>query len=197
MKRKFPLYFVGIAALFLSSCGGGDRTTQAPRNLDDACAIIKQHPSWLRDMKTVERKWGVPVAVQMATIYQESKFIGNARTPIRYKAGVLPVGRQSSAYGYAQAIDSTWEWYQRDQGRRSAKRDRFSDATDFIGWYFNESNERLGLSRFDAYRQYLAYHDGHTGFKRGTYRSKSWLVNIARTVEERAITYDTQLRTCA
>ena len=194
---RFKLFLsIGLAAFVLTSCGGGGGTSKAPRNLDNACSIIKQNPSWLRAMQKTERKWGVPVAVQMATIYQESKFIGNARTPIRYKAGVLPVGRQSSAYGYAQAIDSTWEWYQRDEGGRRAKRDRFDDATDFIGWYFNESRERLGLSPRDARRQYLAYHDGHTGYKRGTYRGKAWLVNISHSVESRAITYNTQLQRC-
>ena len=194
MNKKLSIS-MGLMALILTACGGGS-PNQPPRNLDDACAIVKDRPGWLKDMQSTQRKWGVPVAVQMATIYQESKFVGDARTPIRYKAGVIPVGRQSSAYGYAQAIDSTWEWYQREEGGRRAKRTDFGDATDFIGWYFNESNERLGLSRWDAYRQYLAYHDGHTGYKRGTYRSKTWLVNIARTVEERAITYDMQLQTC-
>jgi hypothetical protein len=44
---------------------------------------VSQRPQYLRAMERTGARWGVPVAVQMATIYQESKFIGNARTPRR------------------------------------------------------------------------------------------------------------------
>ncbi len=88
-----------ILLLFLASCGGGNFS--APSNLDDACSIVRQRPTYLTAMKAAERKWGIPVNVQMATMYQESKFIGNARTPHRYALGVIPMGRQSSAYGYS------------------------------------------------------------------------------------------------
>ena len=67
-----------ILLLLLASCGGGRYS--APRNLDDACAILRERPKYHRAMKATERKWGVPVAVQMAVIHQESKFIGNAQT---------------------------------------------------------------------------------------------------------------------
>ena len=54
-------------------------------------------------------------------MYQESKFIGNARTPHKYALGVLPMGRQSSAYGYAQALDGTWDEYKRETRSRGAQ----------------------------------------------------------------------------
>jgi len=136
------------------------------------------------------------VAVQMATIYQESKFIGNARTPFQYTLGVIPMGRQSSAYGYSQALDATWREYQVDQRRMSARRDRIDDATDFMGWYMNRSRDRNGISLSDARNQYLAYHEGHTGFSRGSFNAKSWLVRIAGTVQDRAVMYDAQLLSC-
>ena len=47
---------------------------------------------------------GAPVHVQMAILHQESKFIPNAKTPRKYFLGIVPWGRQSSAYGYAQAL---------------------------------------------------------------------------------------------
>ena len=58
----------------------------------------------------------------MAIIYQESKFIGNNRTPHRYALGVIPVGRQSSAFGYSQALDGTWDEYRDGPGGRRARR---------------------------------------------------------------------------
>ncbi|MEL6736875.1 MAG: lytic transglycosylase, partial [Pseudomonadota bacterium] len=105
-----------ILVLLAASCGSSSGV--APRNLDDACRIVRQKPDYLRAFRSTERRWGVPVHVQMATIYQESKFVANARTPFRYWAGVIPMGRQSSAYGFAQALDATWDEYRKDQGRR-------------------------------------------------------------------------------
>ncbi|WP_372884302.1 transglycosylase SLT domain-containing protein [Shimia sp.] len=187
--------FRALAILLLvASCGGGYDTP--PRNLNDACSILKQRPKFVKAFKRTERKWGVPAHVQMAVLYQESKFDADARTPYKYILGILPMGRQSSAYGYAQALDGTWDQYRKETGNRRGKRDNIRDATDFIGWYMNETKERNGVSLSDARNQYLAYHEGHTGFARGTYRRKSWLMRVSHEVDARADMYQDQLRTC-
>ena len=183
-----------ILLVFLASCGGGNFS--APRNLEDACAIVQERPKYFRAMQDAERKWGVPVSVQMATIHQESKFIGNARTPHRFVLGIIPMGRQSTAYGYSQALDSTWEEYQKTEGGRRAKRDRIEDAADFMGWYMNESSARLGISKSDANAQYLAYHEGRTGYANQSYLGKPWLVEVSAKVEARAELYAAQLSSC-
>jgi len=184
-----------ILLIFLASCGGGGRFS-APRDLEDACAIVRERPEYYRAMKASEHRWGIPVAVQMAVIHQESKFVGNARTPHRFALGIIPMGRQSSAYGYSQALDSTWEEYQTSQHRRGARRDRIKDATDFMGWYMDESTAKLGIPKSDARDQYLAYHEGRTGFASGSYKAKSWLVDVADRVDARAQTYRAQLHGC-
>lgn len=183
-----------LLVLILASCGGGN--FKAPRNLDDACAILAQRPAYWKAMKRTERRWGVPVSVQMAAIYQESKFIGNARTPHRFALGIIPMGRQSSAYGYSQALDGTWEEYQKSEGGRGAKRDRIEDATDFMGWYMNGSSEKLGIPKSDAEGQYLAYHEGRTGYASQSYLGKPWLVEVAAAVGARAVLYESQLGYC-
>lgn len=186
--------FAMAVILLVGSCGGGSNT--APRDLDNACSIAQQRPSYMKAFKKTERKWGVPVHVQMATMHQESRFIGNARTPHRYALGVIPMGRISSAYGYSQALDGTWEDYQRATGKRRAKRDRISDAADFMGWYMVTSRSKNGIPLHDARNQYLAYHEGHTGYARGSYRNKSWLMTVANRVDARADLYQAQLATC-
>lgn len=183
-----------ILLLLLSACGGGNFS--APRDLENACAIVAERPQYYRAMKATERKWGVPVHVQMATIHQESKFIGDAKTPHRFALGVIPLGRQSSAFGYSQALDGTWEEYQQEEGGRRARRDRIADATDFMGWYMDKSEKGLGISKHDARNQYLAYHDGRSGYARGTYNSKPWLLAVAARVEERSQRYRAQLQSC-
>ncbi|WP_347268804.1 lytic transglycosylase [Paracoccus sp. (in: a-proteobacteria)] len=191
MNRFLKLAIVGLVA----SCGGGG-DHKAPRNLDNACALAKERPAYMRAMKASERRWGVPVHVQMATIHQESKFIGNARTPHQFVLGIIPVGRQSSAYGYSQALDSTWDDYRRATGNRRARRDNIKDATDFMGWYMNDSARSLGISKWDAASQYLAYHEGRQGFAKGSHNGKPWLMKVAGKVDSRADRYQAQLAAC-
>ena len=183
-----------ILTALLAGCG--NREYAAPRELDNACSIVAQHPNYLRAFRATERKWGVPIHVQMAIIYQESKFIANARPPHRYALVVIPVGRQSSAFGYSQALDGTWAEYQGDEGGRRSRRDDIRDATDFMGWYMTASNRELGIPLSDTRNQYLAYHEWRTGYRRGSHNSKSWLIRIAGELEARAALYDAQLAAC-
>lgn len=184
---------VMVVFLLVASCGfsGGP-----PRNLENACAIAREKPRYLRAMQQAERKWGVPVSVQMATIYYESRFVSDARTPRRYVLGFIPAGRQSSAYGYAQALDGTWDDYIRATRSYGARRDRMDDAADFIGWYMDGSNRSLGISKSDARNQYLAYHEGRGGYARGAHNRKSWLLRRAAEVNDRATRYSVQMRSC-
>ncbi|MFV0382470.1 transglycosylase SLT domain-containing protein [Paracoccus sp. (in: a-proteobacteria)] len=190
MNRFLKLAIIGLVA----SCGGG--SYKAPRNLDNACALAAERPAYFRAMKNTERRWGVPVHVQMAILHQESKFVGDARTPHQYALGVIPIGRQSSAYGYSQALDGTWEEYQKETGNRRARRNNIKDATDFMGWYIDGTTARLGIPKWDAPAQYLAYHEGRGGYARGSYRGKSWLMRVAGQVGNRAQMYRQQLIAC-
>lgn len=191
MNRYLKLALIGLVA----SCGG-NRNYSAPRDLENACAIVRERPAYLQAMQSAQRRWGVPVPVMMATIHQESKFIGNAKTPHQFALGIIPLGRQSSAYGYSQALDSTWEDYLRETGNRRARRDDIRAATDFMGWYMDGSSRQLGIPKSDARAQYLAYHEGRGGYSRGSHRSKSWLMSVANRVGERAVVYDAQLASC-
>jgi len=174
---------------------GGCASTP-PRNLNDGCAIFHEKSDWYEYANDSFKKWGVPVHVQLAIIWQESRFTAKAKAPKDTLLGFIPWGRKSSAYGYAQVKDDTWDWYIRSTGNSGADRDDFEDVTDFIGWYGNYSSKTLGISRWDAYNQYLAYHEGHGGFKRKTFNRKAWLINVAHKVERRAATYRAQIARC-
>lgn len=191
MNRFLKLAIVCLVA----SCGGGGNY-KAPRNLDNACALASERPAYFNAMRATERRWGIPIHVQMASIHQESKFIGNAKTPHQYALGIIPIGRQSSAYGYSQALDGTWDEYRAETGNRRARRDNIKDATDFMGWYMDGTAKRLGISKWDATSQYLAYHEGRSGFANGSHRRKPWLMTVASRVGSRADTYRAQLIAC-
>ncbi len=127
----------------------------------------RERPNYLRAMERAERRWGVPVHVQMATFHQESRLVGDARPPFRYALDVIPMGRMSSAFGYSQALDGTWDEYIADTGNRRAQRTDIADAADFMGWYMTLTRERNGIPLTDARNQYLAYHEGRRRLMRG------------------------------
>lgn len=170
--------------------------SSGPANIEDACSIVRSKPAWRGEMRKVERKWGVPTSVQMAIIYHESKFKARARTPMKKRFLFIPRGRVSSAYGYPQALDGTWDRYRKETGRRHARRDNYGDAVDFIGWYTHKSNTQLGISKRDTRRLYLAYHEGHAGYKRRSYTSKRWLLDVASNAAETEKKYRRQLSRC-
>jgi hypothetical protein len=171
-------------------------STAPPDNINNGCDIFAEKDGWYRAVDRSYRKWGVPAHVQLAIIHQESSFQDGAKAPRDTLLGFIPWGRKSSAYGYAQAIDSTWEWYQKSTGRGGADRDDFDDAVDFIGWYGDQSHRRNGIAKGDAYNQYLAFHEGHGGYSRRSYKRKKWLLRVANKVQRRADVYRTQLRGC-
>jgi hypothetical protein len=171
-------------------------TASTPKNVSDICAIFEEKSGWYDDAVDAREEWDTPIPVMMAIMHQESRFQAKAKPPRKKILGFIPGPRASDAYGYSQAKKSTWEWYQNSAGRYGADRDDFDDAIDFVGWYSQQSNQRCGISRKDPYRLYLAYHEGHGGYNRRTYRNKEWLQGVARKVERQAGTYSQQLRRC-
>jgi hypothetical protein len=167
-----------------------------PDHPGDACSIFSEKRSWYRAAKRSYGKWGVPEAVQLAVIYKESSFRHDAKPPRTRFLWIFPGPRPSSAYGYGQALDGTWAVYQRRTGNHGADRDDFGDVVDFIGWYGDQIHRRTGIAKDDAYRLYLAYHEGPGGYSRGTHRSKKWLLGAARKVDARAHLYQVQLGSC-
>ncbi len=189
--RARSLLLAGLWIVVISACA-----TAPPKNVENICAIFEEKSDWYRAAKKSEKKWGTPKHVQMSIIRQESSFIFDAKPPRTKLFGFIPWKRPSNAYGYAQALDSTWEWYKDDSGRWFADRDDFDDAIDFVGWYTNMSNKTEGISKWDPYNQYLAYHEGQVGWRRGTYKQKSGLKEIARKVDYRAKEWGAQLQRC-
>lgn len=189
--NRFPLLAVLFAALLTSAC-----SSSPPRDTNNICAIFREKDDWYDDAADASEAWGSPIPVMMAIMHQESRFQSDARPPRRKLLGFIPWTRPSSAYGYPQAKDGTWKDYKREAGSFGADRDDFSDAIDFIGWYNFKSTKRSGISPHDTYGLYLAYHEGHGGYNRSTYRNKPWLMEVARKVESRAGSYSVQLSGC-
>lgn len=167
-----------------------------PENPEDLCEVFREKRSWYRAARRSFDRWKVPEAVQLAMIYQESSFRGGVRPPRKRILWIIPGPRPSTAFGYGQVLDATWRHYQDAAGRPDAERDDFADVADFVGWYGDLIHRQTGIARDDAYRLYLAYHEGPRGFSRGTHRRKGWLLDVARRVEARAQRYQKQYDGC-
>ena len=175
----------------LQACAKGP-----PRDLDDACAIFRERRGWWDAARESNERWGVPESIQLAVMHQESRFRHDSRPPRRKLLFFIPWRRLTSAYGYGQVTEGTWRDYQRDTGHRHADRDDFEDVADFIGWYGSLIQRTAHVSKTDAYHFYLAYHEGPGGFRRGSQRTKPWLLAVARKVAARARRYERQYAAC-
>lgn len=167
-----------------------------PRNPENLCDIFSENRDWYEAALDSKEKWGVPVHIPMAIMYQESSFKHDAAPPMRYFLWIIPIGRYSDAYGYSQAKTVAWEDYVKDTGNSWSSRDDFDDAMDFMGWYIDKTHSINKVSKWDAYSQYLNYHEGRGGYKRKTYQHKSWLIKVAKKVDDRAKNYAAQYRHC-
>lgn len=187
-----------IALLLLGTLAACATTPPTANQQTDICEIFDGRKSWYRAAARVEERWGAPIELQMAIIKTESSFDRNAKPPRgrRRFFGIVRGERPSSALGYAQALDGTWDEYKSATGNGSASRTNFADSVDFIGWYIARSSRQLGISPANARVQYLAYHEGPGGYSQGRWRSDRALINIADRVSSDTRRFEGQLSRC-
>ena len=140
------LIVLGLAILIILS---GCFSTPA-REVANICDLLDEKVSWYKAVKESEEKWGAPMHLQLAIINQESHFASNAKPPRNKIFGIIPGARPTTSFGFTQAKKATWDWYQLKTGNKSAKRNDFADAVDFVGWYVNQSALRSKISKTNA-----------------------------------------------
>ena len=165
-----------------------------PVNTSNSCSIFNEKYLWYKHTKKVEDKWGTPIYIQLAIIKMESDFDWLAKPPRKRIFKIIPYKRPSSSLGYSQAVKGTWEQYKQETGNKLATRVRFKDSVDFIGWYTNKSESILKISKKDAFKQYLAYHEGWGNFK--NYEKNKKVIQLARKVKKQSDIYRKQLSKC-
>ncbi|GJM14147.1 MAG: hypothetical protein DHS20C12_25500 [Pseudohongiella sp.] len=183
--------YLTLLAALLGACA-----SSPPRSVADICEVFETRRGWYNAAKDAERRWGIPVSVNMAFIYQESSFESRAKPARNRFLWIFPGRRPSSAYGYAQALDETWEEYEQKSGNSRASRRNFSDAVDFVAWYNANSTRISNIANNNAMDLYYAYHEGNGGFQRGTYRGKQWLIDAAGRVQSNSTRFAMQLDGC-
>ena len=185
----FRKYFLVFGLLFSTAC------SSIPQNTSDGCSIFSERYLWYKYAKKTEKKWGTPINLQLAIIKMESDFDWLAK-PARQKLfKVIPYKRPSSSFGYSQAIKGTWKQYKDETGNKYALRTRFKDSVDFIGRYTNKTEKILKVSKKDAFRQYIAYHEGWGNYK--NYKSNQKVIVLAKKVEGYSNKFKKQLNKCS
>ena len=188
MILKNKLLFLFIFFL-ISAC------SSIPKNTADGCSIFSERYLWYKHAKKTEKKWGTPIYIQLAFIKMESDFDWLAR-PKRLKIfKVIPYRRPSSSLGYSQAVKGTWKQYKEETNNKLATRTRFKDSVDFIGWYTNKTEKLLKISKKDAFKQYIAYHEGWGNYKK--YKEKPKIILLAKKVKQQSDKYKNQLNKCS
>ena len=180
--------FFLILLLLINAC------SSIPKNTSNSCSIFNERYLWYKYAKKTEKKWGTPIYIQLAFIKMESDFDWLAK-PARQKIfKIIPYKRPSSSFGYSQAVKGTWEQYKKDTNNKLATRARFKDSVDFIGWYTSKTNSILKISKKDAFRQYLAYHEGWGNYK--NYKKNQKVIILANKVKKQSDRYRLQLKEC-
>ena len=180
--------FLLIIFFVVSSC------SSMPSNTSNSCSIFEERYLWYKHAKKSEQKWGTPIYLQLAIIKMESGFDWLAKPPRKKIFKVIPYKRPSSSFGYSQAIKGTWQQYKNETGNKLATRTRFKDSVDFIGWYTSKSEKILKISKEDAFKQYVAYHEGWGNYK--NYKNNEKIINLAKRVEKQSNIYKKQLFDC-
>ena len=165
-----------------------------PSNTSNSCLIFDERYLWYKHTKKVEQKCGTPIYIQLAIIKWESDFDWLAKPPRQKIFKVIPYKRPSSSFGYSQAVKGTWEQYKKETGNKLATRTRFKDSVDFIGWYTNKTESILRISKGDAFKQYLAYHEGWGAYK--DYKNNKKVIELAKKVKNYSDRYKSQLKKC-
>ncbi len=186
--KFYKNYFLALLIIFISSC------SSIPINTSNSCSIFNERYLWYKYAKKTEKKWGTPIYIQLAIIKMESDFDWLAKPQRQKIFKVIPYKRPSSSFGYSQAVKGTWAQYKKETGNQLATRARFKDSVDFIGWYTNKTEKILRISKKDAFRQYLAYHEGWGNYK--NYKKNQKVIGLAKKVKKQSDRYKNQLKKC-
>ena len=149
MQLENLLITLSIILIFVVAC-----TSMKHTNTSDSCILFDEKKNWYKATKKSYEKWNAPIALQLAIINQESSFKQFAKPERKKLFGIIPSRRPSSAFGYAQVTDPTWNWYKLKNGKNNASRANFIDVTDFIGWYSDQTSKMLGIPKNYFYNQY-------------------------------------------
>lgn len=194
-KVLFGLFIILLVIIAIESKinSGESKSTMYVNN---ACKMLKENPDWYLSLKASEEKWETPVYIQLGMIRQESAFKHDAKPKRANRWHEFGDNFSSTAKGYSQALNGTWDHYLKNTRGALKSRSSFKDATDFIGWYNSKSKVINNINLNDPKQLYLAYHEGWNGYRLKTYEKKGFLTQSTKNVVYWSGKYKAQLKNC-
>ena len=74
MKKMNKNALAVLIYVFLYGC-----ISSQPNDIDNICSMFEEKRNWYSSAQSAEKRWGIPIAVNMAVMYQESSFKARAR----------------------------------------------------------------------------------------------------------------------
>ena len=185
------IIYLGLVITLMSGC-----QHTAPRSdIHNACELFEEKFDWYRYHHKARREHGIPVWLQLSFVHMESGFKGHA-VPVKEKKNGRVTKTWSSAEGYAQALNGVWGEYKQARPSWLRSRNYYADSIDFMGWYLHRCHVHAGIAKTDPYNMYLCYHEGISGFKKGSYKKKKVIIAYAKKTDILARKYYQQLKGC-
>ncbi|WP_370931524.1 hypothetical protein [Bartonella sp. DGB1] len=192
-SKGFRLKYL-LLYMLLSACAS------VPADKNDICSVLIQKNgllvNWEKASKSAAMTHKIDLELILATIFIESSFNSYAKPQRTKVLGFIPWKRLSSAYGYAQALDSSWKDYIKDTGRIYADRHNFYDATDFIAWYYRKSIDRHNIKPKDYKSLYITYHLGNNSPTHLRKNIPEHIMKTAQRLDNLTKNYSSQLYKC-
>lgn len=179
-----------LLLLALAGCA-----TAPPSNPENICAIFREKPDWHDAALKVQKKWGAPVPVPMAMMYQESSFKHDAVPPRYYFLGFIPGPRQFRLRlrpGQGRDLGRLQERC----GRLGFQPRRLRRRAGFHGLVHEQDpahQRRVQVRRLWPIPELPR---GWTGYRNRSYDRKAWLKTVSQKVQARAQKFAAQYKSC-
>ena len=159
-----------------------------------ACQVLAERADWIDQMRRTEDRWGLSIEAQLALFSEEWQLEAD-NLPHRWRPEwtVFDRGEPGILPGY---FDATWSRYKHETGNQNARVNRFTDISDFMGWYFSSVSQFTRLAPGDAAGFYVIWRRGPDYFGSGAWRSDTGMVYRAQTFAENAAEISSGLQRC-
>ena len=165
-----------VSLMGLTGCFGGfGKSAVKEQPQQNICEVLQREKAWIQPALTTEQRYGTPLSLTLALL----------ETPLTEldKKHVKP-----------RAAD--WDEYRIRSERWDASPNNVDDATDFIGWFTQESVKRNNIPLNDVSAHYIALRVGHGSYHRLQPDKYPSLLQQAEQIELKAEQWQSELALC-
>ena len=165
------------------------------KNQNNICRFLEDNP-YMNQVISSENISNAQQATILAIIHHESAHQPQARPVKKWIIKPwIPWSYYSSAKSYAQITQPTWQDFSKTRTFKP-NINAYMDNISFIIWYFDKNKKVLGTKKDTISECYLIYHEGPSGYRKGTQSFSLALKQYALKVEHTGKIYLKALKKC-